>query len=466
MAVHIRKKEKEWRKEWEVTCFEFVYQHFWDKVDRQYYSRERLTEAVFFAYPDVDWYYGEHGIELNDELTLEWLTKYPDKPWNWGMNCLSSNNNVSLEWLTTFPDKPWDWDVLSCSPGFDISWVQAFPDKPWAFYIIGTLSRTNFQIEWIDQYPDEDWAWFNISGNINFDISWVLSHPDRNWHWISIIRNKKFKVSWLQTPNPYINEQLVKNLDSLSDNPSFQISWLNMLKDYNINWNWDRIMSYPNVPLSFVHDNLGKMKNPKSLSRSSNITPQFIEEHPEIDWQWIYLSNNFNMTYQFIMENKDKPWDWVNLIQHNIPRIPIHQIEEMIALVQSSEINYDNYNKYSQNILKRFKMIPSSSWNGLLWNKMITFEFALKIKDKMIGVHDEEPPIDSDDNNNNNMPNNTCLIGPFYGEAHLFWAKKQRQYMAVYRIERHWLKARYNPEYALCRKLQHKTYDNLMENKN
>ena len=47
-----------------------------------------------------------------------------------------------------------------------------------------------------------------------------------------------------------------------------------------------------------------------SLSQNTNITPEFIRENLDKDWDWGLLSLNPSVTPEFIRENLDKPWDW------------------------------------------------------------------------------------------------------------------------------------------------------------
>ena len=60
---------------------------------------------------DKPWDWGECGISMNPNLTMEWIEKYPDKPWNW--NGICRNRNLTLEWIEKYPDKPWYWISIS-----------------------------------------------------------------------------------------------------------------------------------------------------------------------------------------------------------------------------------------------------------------------------------------------------------------------------------------------------------------
>ena len=40
---------------------------------------------------------------------------------------------------------------------------------------------------------------------------------------------------------------------------------------------------------------------------------KFIEDNPDKDWNWYYISCNPNITWEIIRDNPDKPWDWYSI---------------------------------------------------------------------------------------------------------------------------------------------------------
>ena len=52
-------------------------------------------------------------------------------------------------------------------------------------------------------------------------------------------------------------------------------------------------------------------KQYKQLERQwCNHWVQFILNHPDKDWKWIYISINPNITCEIIEYNPNKPWRW------------------------------------------------------------------------------------------------------------------------------------------------------------
>ena len=43
---------------------------------------------------------------------------------------------------------------------------------------------------------------------------------------------------------------------------------------------------------------------------------KFVQNNPDIPWDWDELSLNPNVTYDIVQNNPDKPWDWCE-ISHN-----------------------------------------------------------------------------------------------------------------------------------------------------
>lgn len=449
MANRVATIHKKWEKEWEITRFNFVHSNFWDVVDLEEYISDEVTENVIMYCPTLEWC---DSFSKCKNLTLACLQKYPDKPWNW--DDLSKNCNVDLEWLQEFPDKPWNWRLLSQCRNFDISWIKELPDKPWRFDVIGGENMKKFRIDWIELYPDQDWDFTVISRNPNFDISWTDKYPDDNWNWWSIGQNKAFNPEWMrQYPDKTFEWETA--IIGITSNPSFTYEWISYCNEVlkNIRWYWDHIVEHPNITVEDLEKYphlISEVKDQSSISKNPNITPEFMESHPEIKWywEWISLYNN-DLSYDFILDNIDKPMLLLTTLSANSGHFSTQQLETLIQKFQTVDVDMTDCSDNYRQFIIGTKNPPHRIWGDYLYNKDLTFEYALQIKGNMV--------IDS----NEKFP-----IGSFLGEKEIFMSQKQRQYMAVYRIERRWLKARYNPEYALCRKLHHKTYDNLMESKN
>ena len=73
-----------------------------------------------------------------------------------------------------------------------------------------------------------------------------------------------------------------------------------------------------NVWLKFVKE-FAKIKNYKIrwIIRNPNISLDFIEKHPEFDWNYYEISDNPNITFDFVQKcGIDKPWCWYALSRH------------------------------------------------------------------------------------------------------------------------------------------------------
>ena len=47
-----------------------------------------------------------------------------------------------------------------------------------------------------------------------------------------------------------------------------------------------------------------------NVHANPNITPEFIDNHPEVNWNWRNLSGNKSITEEYIDKHSDKPWNW------------------------------------------------------------------------------------------------------------------------------------------------------------
>jgi len=44
---------------------------------------------------------------------------------------------------------------------------------------------------------------------------------------------------------------------------------------------------------------------------------QDILDHPEIPWNWHWLSKNPNVPLQYVLDHPELPWNWCGLSQNN-----------------------------------------------------------------------------------------------------------------------------------------------------
>jgi hypothetical protein len=49
------------------------------------------------------------------------------------------------------------------------------------------------------------------------------------------------------------------------------------------------------------------------ISCDHRITWEDIENHPELPWNWKYISQNPTITLDFVLKNHNKRWDWSRL---------------------------------------------------------------------------------------------------------------------------------------------------------
>jgi hypothetical protein len=57
-------------------------------------------------------------------------------------------------------------------------------------------------------------------------------------------------------------------------------------------WDWDILSRNPNFMVEYVEKHPEKLWNLLGLSRTPNLTMKFVERHPKMPWSWFDLSSN------------------------------------------------------------------------------------------------------------------------------------------------------------------------------
>jgi hypothetical protein len=150
----------------------------------------------------------------------------------------------------------------------------------------------------------------------------------------------------------------------LSANPNITPQFV--LDHLDRDWNWAVLSSNPGMTLNFIEDTLGTYDwhffsrvgwNTKGgLSGNPNITPKFVLDHLEDGWHWDTLSANPGMTLEFIKARPDL-W-YVKGLSAN-PNITPDFVRDIIVTELEQDKNLDDI----------------WDWNVLSANKAMTLEF-------------------------------------------------------------------------------------------
>jgi hypothetical protein len=72
---------------------------------------------------------------------------------------------------------------------------------------------------------------------------------------------------------------------------------------------------------------------------------EFIESHPDKQWNWYWISQNTGITMEFIESHPDKPWDWwgISYNKFNKDKTVLKKINKRI---EQRELTYYSIKDY------------------------------------------------------------------------------------------------------------------------
>lgn len=210
----------------------------------------------------------------------------PDANWDW--NALSKR--APLSFITAYPDFRWDWGLVTEKAAVSIKCLIENPTLPWNWEYLTYRTTYSTRIRLLDiiQNPHLMWDYgvlSAIAGNIN---TLVLENPDKSWDWSALSNNMTIESAViLQTAHkPWDFAQLFAN-DRL---PEALIHKL--LDESNENTCWDDISKSKKVPASIMAAYSDKPWNWNAAISAKKITAEFIVQHPEIAWNYGYISRH------------------------------------------------------------------------------------------------------------------------------------------------------------------------------
>ena len=106
---------------------------------------------------------------------------------------------------------------------------------------------------------------------------------------------EKFGCFWTRiTRNPNVSGSFImKNLNSFP-------------------WDFSEIMERTDIPIEQIFAIIPPEKiNMATVSNRDDLTINYVEEHPELDWCYYFLSKNKTLTLDFVERHKECDWNWV-----------------------------------------------------------------------------------------------------------------------------------------------------------
>ena len=284
-------------------------------------------------------------LSKHPKLDITWLENYPHEKWDWYQ--ISIHPNLRLEWLLGDPKIQikfnWIWSYICQNPNFKLEWVETQKQLPWDWEIILEIQDLQ-NPKWLELYPTKIWKynyWTGVSKNRNLKTELFFQYLQKPWKWEYVVECPQFEFCWLDRYLQEIRKNITSErtvFEKLSKHPQLEISWMEKYPTYPWNfieipehpnfkpdwiekvkgeWTITDLARYPERALEFI--NKKKTLNPgypymKEFSASKYITLEFIQLHPEIEWEWgkygISRNPNFNSEWFVVFHHKRKHMHW------------------------------------------------------------------------------------------------------------------------------------------------------------
>ena len=222
----------------------------------------------------------------------------------------------------------------------------------------------------------------------------------------------------------------------ISRNPSITMNTIDKFPDKP--WHW-LISSKKDITMEIIEKYPDKEWCWANISWHINITIEIIEKYPDKPWHWLNLSLNKNITMEIIEKFPDKPWNWDTL---SFKRITMEFIEKF------SNKPLD-WKMISRNIKLKIDTLEKHSdkpwcYEMLSLNPSLTMEMIEKKPDAPWHWY-------------------RIFENPMTSEKEKFTLQCYREHLAAFRIQQYYMRAKYTPTYAYCRKLHKQFYDNFIK---
>jgi hypothetical protein len=152
----------------------------------------------------------------------------------------------------------------------------------------------------LNRYPDEKWDYGKLSSNPNITEKYILAHSDKDWDWGDLSANSSISIDFMMS-----HPELPWQIDRITWKENATID--DVIKLSHLPWDpvYTSMLNYISLTDILNHPELGL-----DISRSPNLTEEFIEAHPEITYNMHRLSRCKNISVKYIVEHPHPDWNW------------------------------------------------------------------------------------------------------------------------------------------------------------
>lgn len=263
---------------------------------------------LYEAFPEKQWW--ADALLKNPNMTLEYIDSHPKLQSNdlYYGSALSQNPNLTIDYILKNPHVWWNWSWISCNPG-----ITPIDNVDWPNSLTGIKnSSQRITMKDVNNNLNLRWDYSNMQRNPNLTIDFILEHYDeKKDFWTDLGQTKNITLEHFeQYPDIFNNYKI------MSRNPNLTLDFVfnhpDDLDNRNI-WDWNEIAKNPNITIQDVKKYpvlLEQYWFMRYFSTNPNMTTEFINQHPEVDWDYSYISSNPNITIDYVLNNLEKNWNW------------------------------------------------------------------------------------------------------------------------------------------------------------
>lgn len=254
----------------------------------------------------------------------ELIIAYPSAPWNWSL--VSTNPSVSFQFMLDHPELPWKPQYVSRNININESDILSNLEYPWD--ITGLCMNQNLSLSFYNKYiiqPDEVQRvdWHLLSAHSSITMIDVINNPKYEWDDRYLSANPNI------TSNFILNEGKNRKwfVPSVCSNPGITTRdiFKSVLKPM-FEWDYKNLSANPNLPITFVNDNLNQDWNYHSISVLSSLND--LHKFHQIKWDAHGLSMNPNISFEYVNEYPYINWHKESLLMN--PSVPLETIANNI----------------------------------------------------------------------------------------------------------------------------------------
>jgi hypothetical protein len=137
-------------------------------------------------------------------------------------------------------------------------------------------------------------------------IKIICDHPEINWPYQNML---KFGVSF-----SFVDKCTTINYNDYAHLTDIDQLSMDFVEKYpEMNYNWGNLSCCSNLTHEFVIKNVDKPWNWHMLTQFVTSVLSLIDRFPEKDWDWKVLSGFEEINIEFVKRHHQRPWDWKKL---------------------------------------------------------------------------------------------------------------------------------------------------------